>query len=309
LGGQAAKSTLLQGSAGGASVSTSGGLPSGILKTGGMGMPTKGKFLVILCSLLFAGPLLAVGLPSVESDYSINGYEVLLVVHQLLFVFWLGPDIGVYAWSRKVINTELTPDQRVAAGDVMHTIDIMPRVCLSLMLTVGGILTEAVGIEHPLWQLGGIILLGPVWLTIVLVAYIKEGTALGATVNRLDLWLRWALFVGIIISVAYSTITGRLDVAPWVGSKLLLFAALIFFGILFRLRMRPFFSGLEALVKDGPSEGLNTQLATSQRRGQPFQFAIWVCILLAAGLGVFQPGPGNTGDDLARENAPAVSAP
>ena len=109
--------------------------------------------------------------------------------------------------------------------------------------------------------------------------------------------------------MAYSTITGRLDVAPWVGSKLLLFAALIFFGILFRLRMRPFFSGLEALVKDGPSERLNTQLATSQRRGQPFQFAIWVCILLAAGLGVFQPGPGNTGDDLARENAPAVSAP
>jgi hypothetical protein len=260
-------------------------------------MRIAGKFLIIVCSLFFAGQLFGVGLPPVESDHSINGYEVLLVVHQLLFVFWLGPDIGVYAWSRKVINPELTPDQRAAAGNVMHTIDIMPRVCLSLMLTVGGILTEAVGIEHPAWQLAGIILLGPVWLTIVLVAYIKEGTALGATVNRLDLWLRWALFFGIIASVTYSTITGRLDVAPWVGSKLLLFAALIFFGILFRLRMRPFFSGLATLAADGPSDALNTQLAASHRRGQPFQFAIWVCILLAAGLGVFQPGPAeNSGD-------------
>ena len=272
-------------------------------------MPTAGKFLIVLCSLFFAGQLLAVGLPSTETDYSINGFEVLLVVHQLLFVFWLGPDIGVYAWGRKVINTELTPDQRIAAGNVMHTIDIMPRVCMSLMLTVGGILTEVVGIEHPLWQLGGIVLLGPVWLTIVLVAYIKEGTALGATVNRLDLWLRWALFIGVIISVAWSTSTGRLDAAPWVGSKLLLFAALIFFSIMFRLRMRPFFSGLETLGADGPSDALNSQLAAGHRRGQPFQLAIWVCILVSAGLGVFQPGSDNAADEPVGEEVSAVRAP
>ena len=268
-------------------------------------MPTVGKFLIVICALFFAGPLFSAGLPSTESDFAINGYEVLMVVHQLLFVFWLGPDIGVYAWGRKVINPELTPDQRLAAGNVMHTIDIMPRVCLSLMLTVGGVLTEAVGLEHPLWQLAGIILLGPVWLTIVLVAYVREGTALGATVNRLDLWLRWALCFGIIVSVAYSTSTGRLDVAPWVGSKLLLFAALIFFSILFRLRMRPFFSGLKTLAADGPSEALNTELAVSHRRGQPFQFAIWVCILVAAGLGVFQPG---TKDAAPVDEIPAVSS-
>jgi hypothetical protein len=269
-------------------------------------MPTVGKFLIVICALFFAGPLFSAGLPSTESDFAINGYEVLMVVHQLLFVFWLGPDIGVYAWGRKVINPELTPDQRLAAGSVMHTIDIMPRVCLSLMLTVGGILTEAVGLEHPTWQLAGIILLGPVWLTIVLVAYIKEGTALGATVNRLDFWLRCALFVGIIASVAYSTSTGRLDAAPWVGSKLLLFAALILFGIIFRLRMRPFFSGLEKLAAEGPSDALNTELAVSHRRGQPFQIAIWICILLAAGLGVFQPG---TKDPVADNAIPAVSSP
>ena len=33
-----------------------------------------------------AGQLFSAGLPSVESDYTINGYEVLMVVHQLLFV-------------------------------------------------------------------------------------------------------------------------------------------------------------------------------------------------------------------------------
>jgi hypothetical protein len=254
-------------------------------------MPRIGACLVITFALLFAGRLFGLGIPPVETDSSIDGYEVLLVLHQLLFVFWLGPEIGAYAWSRKVVNSELTPDQRIAAGNVMRTIDIMPRVCLSVMLTVGGILTEAVGIEHPTWQLIGIILLGPVWLTIVLVAYAKDGTEMGATVNRLDLWLRWVLVFGILASVTYSTVTGRLDEAPWVGSKLILFSALIFFSIMLRMRMRPFFDGLDKLAADGPSEALNTEMASSHKRGQPFVMAIWACILIAAGLGVFQPGP------------------
>ena len=267
-------------------------------------MPRMGAFLILLVAFLFAGQLLAVGLPSSETDFQISGYEVLLVAHQLLFVFWLGPDIGVYAWSRKVINTGLTADQRLVAGNIMHTIDIMPRVCLSLMLTVGGILTEAVGVTHPPWQLAGIILLGPVWLTIVLIAYLKEGTALGATVNRLDLWLRWVLVFGIIASVGYSMSIDRLDDEPWVASKLLIFAALIFFGIMLRLRLRPFFGGLEKLAAEGPSDSLNVQMATSHGRGQPFIIAIWACIILEGGLGVFQPGSKR----VEAEAMPAVSA-
>jgi hypothetical protein len=256
----------------------------------GKRMSRISAILVLLSGTAFAGQLFAAGLPPTETDSVISGYEVLLVLHQLLFVFWLGPDIGVYAWSRKVINPGLSADQRLASASVMHAIDLMPRVCLSLMLTVGGILTEVYGIEHPLWQWAGIILLGPVWLTIVLVAYFREGTALGATVNRFDLWLRWVLVAGIIVSVAYSTSIGRLAEEPWIGSKLILFSALIFFGIMVRLRLRPFFAGLGKLATEGPSEAGDLEMAAGHRRAQPFVIAIWVCILIEAGLGVFQPG-------------------
>jgi hypothetical protein len=269
-------------------------------------MPRIGTVLISLCLLVVAGPLLAAGLPPTATDSAISGYEILLVLHLLLFVFWLGPDIGVFAWSRKVINPGLSDDQRLAAASVMHTIDLMPRVCLSLMLTVGGILTEGYGIEHPPWQWAGIILLGPVWLTLVLIAYFREGTHLGATVNRFDLWLRWTLVIGIIGSVLYSTSIGRLNQEPWIASKLLLFSALIFFGIMVRLRLRPFFTGLEKLSAEGSSESTNALMASAQRRAQPFIIAIWVCIALEAGLGVFQPG--SKADDAAARSAAAETA-
>ena len=76
-------------------------------------------------------------------------YRLTLFLHQVLFVFWLGPDIGVYMWSTKVTNAELSPAQRVAAGRMMQAIEIIPRACMSLMLTVGGLLTEMMGIQHP----------------------------------------------------------------------------------------------------------------------------------------------------------------
>jgi hypothetical protein len=236
---------------------------------------------------LFLGQLYA---ETIIPEPALTGHEIVLFLHQLLFVYWLGPDIGVFVWSRKVVNAELTADQRLAAGKIITSIDFIPRVCISLMLTVGGILTESVGLEHPLWQMAGIILLGPVWLSMVLVIYIRRGTALGASVAKLDFWFRWALILAVVASVVYSFSTGRLDEAPWVGGKLLLFAAVVLFGLIMRMRLRPFTDGLARLAVDGPSEQLNGAMATSLSRATPFMIAIWIGLLWAALLGVVKPG-------------------
>ena len=140
---------------------------------------------------------------STESDYIVTGYEVALVLHELLLVFWLGPDIGIFIWSTKVANEQLPDEIRITAAGMMRTIDIFPRVCVSLMLTVGGILTEVVGLEHAWWQWVAIIVLGPVWLTLVLIAYFRAGSSVGELVTKLDKYLRGIVIVAVPLSVAY----------------------------------------------------------------------------------------------------------
>jgi len=225
----------------------------------------------------------------------VTSYELLQFLHVFLFVFWLGPDVAVYAWSRKVVETGASAEQRVVAGQMMALVDVIPRAAISLMLTVGGLLSEYVGLEHPWWQMAGIVLLGPVWLTLVLIAVFRDGTASGASAQRFESWLRWLLIVAVPLSVAYSTVTGRLALAPYVGVKLLLFALVLLFGHLLRARLAPLRQALAELgtadlATHGPSTARDEAMRVSLARSRPYSVAIWLALLTAALMGVLKPG-------------------
>lgn len=243
--------------------------------------------LACLVAWLIAGPALA---STPTADSVLSAHELLKFLHVLLFVFWIGPDVAVYIVSRTTINPAMNDAQRLAAARMMPVIGILPRVCISLMLTVAGLLSEYVGLEHPAWQIAGIILLGPVWLTLTLAASLQPNSPLGRQAATVEGWLRWALVVGVVISVAYSVSTGRLAEAPYVGSKLLLFAAAVLFSQLLRNRLRPFEEGLARLAAVGRTPDLDLQMATSLTRARPFVHAIWAAVLLAALIGVIKPG-------------------
>jgi len=226
---------------------------------------------------------------SAESDGVISGYEVVLVLHQLLFVFWLGPDLGRYIWSTRAANTELSPTTRITAGQMTRKIELFPKVCISLLLTVGGILTEAVGITHPWWQMVGIVLLGPVWLSMVLIGHLRPKTNLGDLINRTDNLFRLFMAAAVLASVTYSWSTGRLDNTPWVTGKLVLFAAIMLFGLVAKLRLRPFDNALVQIETMGPSKSVDTMMTKSLASARPYIFGIWIALAIAAWLGVAQP--------------------
>jgi hypothetical protein len=189
--------------------------------------------------------------------------------------------------------------QRLAAAGMMPVIEMLPRVCISLMLTVGGVLSEYVGLEHPPWQMAGIVLLGPVWLSLTLLATLAGGAA-GRQAATLDQWLRWLIVVSVVASVAYSAATGRLAEAPYVAPKLLLFAAVVFLGLMLRRRLDPFHEGLARLAAMGRSPEVDQQMERSLARARPFVHSIWAALLLAALLGVIKPG---AEEELSANNA------
>ncbi len=249
------------------------------------------KFLLAaaLAAAVVASPLGADEAATAAAD-PLSLYSIVLFLHVLLFVFWLGPDVGVYLWSRRVVMAELDVNERIEAASMMEMIDVMPRVAMSLMLTIGGILTEAVGLTHPWWQMAGIVLLGPVWLILVLVSYLRRGTAQGQTLARLDAYLRWLVVISVVVSVTYSWTTGRLDPAPYVGGKLLLFAALVVVSQLMRRQLQPFFAGVEQLARGEGGPAVDATMTASLARSRPLEAAMWLGLLVAAYLGVAKPG-------------------
>lgn len=217
-------------------------------------------------------------------------HDLFLIFHLLLFCYWLGGDLGVFYSSGKVIDPSLSDSARFTAAKIMVNLDLVPRICMALMLTVGGILSEFKGVSHPTWQMVGIVLLGPVWLAMVLTVHLQEGSDLGRTVARIDYWFRVALVVYLVVSVVLSFQFGNLGQAPWVGAKLLVFAGLVFCGIMIRRYIGPYARGIHALATTGSNDEINVAMAKSLGQCRPFVLAIWAGLIVEAWLGVVEPG-------------------
>jgi hypothetical protein len=267
-----------------------------------------------LRGIVLAGAALAAGVawshemaPDV-GDLTLTAHELTRYLHVVLLVFWLGPEVAILIAGNHAIDTTLTASQRAASARMMTYYEIMPRVCMSLMLTVGGILSEQIGLEHPWWQAAGIWLLGPVWLVLALAAWLAGSRGARNAAVRLEEILRVVLIVGIPLSVWYSTSTGRLEDAPYVGAKLILFAAILVLGLFARRAFGPFTSGLQQLARDGASPALDATLASSWRRGRVFVLGIWAALLLAALLGIVQPGAPEEEEEHAAAGASAPAA-
>jgi hypothetical protein len=112
------------------------------------------------------------------------------------------------------------------------------------------------------------------------------------------------MIVAVLASVAWSFSTGRLSDTPWVGTKLTLFAVILMFGLLMRLRVAPLMAGLGEMAANGASPETDRMMAQSLKRTKPFVLAMWAAILLAAFAGVVKPGDRSA--ETARQAAAAM---
>lgn len=217
-------------------------------------------------------------------------YELTLLLHIILFVYWLGGDLGVYVSSKFVVDPNLSKETRLIAAKIMLGCDLIPKICMSLMLTVGGVLTHYYGVEHPLWQMLGIILLGPVWLSMVLVLHYKHGASFIPRLTTIDFYFRWVLIACIIASCTYAYTSGRLSESPWIIVKLLLFAFLIFCGLMIRIKIKPFMGAFGKIASDAVTDADNQVMLASLKKVRPWVYAIWIVLVIEAGIGIVKPG-------------------
>jgi hypothetical protein len=217
-------------------------------------------------------------------------HDGLLILHLLLFCYWLGGDIGVFYASGFAANPKLGIEARMTAARIMLSLDIVPRVCGALMLTVGGLLSEFAGVEHPAWQLAAIILLAPAWLALELILHFRQGTPLGRGLQKFDSPFKWIIVIACIVSVAWSFASGRLAEAPWVGYKILVFAAIVFCSLMINRTVGPYIVGIQRLAAGVINQAENAAMAMSLKQAKLAVIGIWVGLVIEVVLGVMKPG-------------------
>ncbi len=231
--------------------------------------------------------------------HGLNGYSAALFLHILLFVYWLGGDLGVFYSSRYILKRELSPETRAVAAKIMHGIDLAPRVCLVLFVPSGvtlmyygplGDLFFAPGwVLIPMW----IGFLG--WLAVAVLDYYRGGdTPQGRRLQVADLSVRYTLVVALLAVSAYTIFASEpfgVDTNPkWLGAKVAAYALCILMGVLIRRELRPFGPAFGALMTTGSTPEVERAIVGSIRRCEPYVFAIWALVVIAAVLGVVKPG-------------------
>ncbi len=216
-------------------------------------------------------------------------HGLLKYLHILLFVYWLGGDAGVFYSSTFVTNPALSKDQRMTAFKIFVNLDMLPRYCMALMLTVGGLLAEYVGYKHEVWMLAALVVLGPVWVWVVHTIHAKEGTDFAKKLGRIDYNFRIFMIVAIIASVIYHWQTGALRPFPWLAAKLLIFAFLIFCGFMIRRNIPPFIEGFRVLASTGATPESDKKMNDGMGACKPYVLAIWAGVAIEALIGVFKP--------------------
>ena len=114
-------------------------------------------------------------------------YALLVYVHILFMVFWLGTDVGVFIAGLRFIDPTLSIEQRAAVINLGMVIDRFPRICFVAILPIGlqmASMQSSLPLALPAMLL--IWLLSAVWMVAVLMIMKTVGTARARPWQRLE---------------------------------------------------------------------------------------------------------------------------
>jgi hypothetical protein len=223
-----------------------------------------------------------------------------IVLHLVLFVFWLGGDLGVFYSSRSVLNPALTPAARATALKIMSGLDLGPKICLVLFLPSGVTLmalephgAELFGVRlFPLWSVLLVWAFTALWLVLTVADHRTHGRF--PRVRQADWAIRIALVTAIAGAAGHTLLADRpfgVDTNPrWLGAKLLLYALALAAGLGIRLKLRAFGPAFGTLVTTGSTPEVERTLRGSVDGCLPYVWVIWGSVLAAAVSGVLKPG-------------------
>lgn len=215
-------------------------------------------------------------------------HEFWVFVHILLFVYWLGADLGVFVLARRAKDPALAFSQRSLLLEMAMKIDFTPRIAFVLMLPVGVQLAWHLGLLHPsvllpvlTWVVAGF------WLALVLV--LARNPAASPLLHRLlSAWLL-ILAATMFAASALGMWTDALVSVPWLSGKLALYAVICLLALGIDYAFKPVGAGFAELAQHGSSEQLEVRISAGIDTTIRIVVALYIALVLAAFLGTVKP--------------------
>lgn len=209
------------------------------------------------------------------------------LLHILVFVYWLGGDLGAFYTSHFLTRPGVSAHRRMMAATIVGDVDMAPRTMLILTLPTGLALAESKGWLSLGWPIiGAVFLVSLVWLAMAWKLHLAYGQG-AAWIKSIDLIIRWVVLLGALATAALA-LAGTIALPVFIALKLILFAGCISLGLLIRVVAKPLGPALMGLSGD-TSGAAEATVAKTLKIARPIVMTLWALLITAAFLGIWKP--------------------
>jgi len=219
----------------------------------------------------------------------LDTHSIWLYVHILLFVYWLGADVGLYLVMIFVKNPKLGFETRKTLIMLAFYIDQFPRVTFALILPVGLHLTRDLALYPiPDWLIALAWVVGVAWSLLHLAIVKYRGTPRARILHQINKTYE-LLMGGFFLAVgATSLITGGPIEAGWFAMKLFLFGLIFWIILGIDTVFRPFTMILK-MGEDGSTPEKEAEVRRQTHLTMAWAAFLYVIILAVAFMGKVKP--------------------
>jgi hypothetical protein len=220
-------------------------------------------------------------------------YPFLVWLHLLLFVVWLGGDIGVFLLGQHFRKRHAySLDTRLVLLKLLVALDMGPRSAWALMVP-SSLLLLKLGGWWPLMPMHIVLagsIIGLFWLALVWDAHLHDRTPRAARARAVEGVLRWLLAGFYLLLGALSLRNGGTPLEGFLAWKALLFGLIFVAAILIDWAFKPVGRQLVALIEQGSSDATEVPLRRTMDRTRIFVLAVYALLMVISWIGVVKPG-------------------
>ncbi|MGB6229905.1 MAG: hypothetical protein WBF53_07235 [Litorimonas sp.] len=214
-------------------------------------------------------------------------YNVALYFHILLFVFWLGGDLGVAVLGAQFRRRDnYTLDQRLALLKTLVMVEMGPRSAWALMVGSSISLAHSGGYwVQPTWVLVAAWAVSFGWLYLVWAAHRAGQTPRAAKLRRIEMVLKWLLALGYLYVGFVSLVLEEPIFQSWLAAKAFLFGLIFIAAIMIDVRFKPVGPALMKLVEGGSSDETEIPLRQVMDRSRTWVRITYILLVIIGFVG------------------------
>ena len=218
-------------------------------------------------------------------------YQLFVFAHLLLFVLWLGADVGVFLLGQHFRKRQTyTLDQRIALLKLLVLVDMVPRSAWALMVPLSLTVVDLGGYwAVPLWLSVAAWAIGLFWLFLVWDAHNHDMTPRAARNRAIEGWLRWIVGGFYLWLGGQSLLTGTPLTLDWLAWKALLFGVIFVAAIMIDVTFKPVGAQLTRVLEEGSSDATELPLLSTMNRTRIWVWTVYLLLLATAFLGNVKP--------------------